>query len=418
MATMMQVLATMSLGLLALVVFRRQWRKFPWASSGSGMSLWMMAACLAVILALPAPAEAAEVVRKKTSYNLAEGETVSGDLYLLGVHSARIDGTVEGDVVFFGQSLAVNGRVSGDILGFGQSLRIHGEVGGNIRVFGNSITLRGTVNRNVTVFAQTFEIEDQARVNGGITAFFEGGTFEGRIGRDLMTFADRLQLNGFVGGEALMRGRNLSIGPAAEIAGKARWHGQKEAVVDGAAKLASPLETEIVTKRPDYYSPRFYWRQALRWGAAFLFGLVVLLLAPVFFGDTVRSARRYGAALGFGALALVATPILSLIVCITIVGLAVGLSAVLLWALTLYAAQVFVGAWIGERMLGPAAGTGAILGRLALGLLVIRVAGNFPYVGGWIWFAVILWGMGAVVLAVARRMRSPEPVEPALSAAA
>ena len=417
MATMLQVLATISLGILAAVVFRRQWRRLLGAGSGPGMTLWI-AASLAVILALPPAAGAAEIQHKHGSYTLAEGQTVANDLILLGIGTARIDGTVDGDLIMFGQSLTINGRVKGDVISFTHSLRIYGEVEGDVRSITNSIVLRGTVGKNVMIIAETVETESAGRVNGSLMAFYQTGTLEARAERDVMVFADTTALNGYIGGSAQLRGRSLSIGPSAEILGKTKWSGQKEAQVDGAAKLASPLEFELRKRAPDYASPRFYWRQALRWGAAFVFGLVVLLVAPGFFDDAVRSSRRYGAAIGFGALALVSTPILAIIVCITIVGIAVALGGLLAWALALYASQVFVGAWLGEKLLGDGAGTAALLGRLALGLLVIRVAGNIPYAGGWIWFAVILWGMGAIVLAVVKRMRSTGPAEPAVALAA
>ena len=144
----------------------------------------------------------------------------------------------------------------------------------------------------------------------------------------------------------------------------------------------------------------------MRWGAAFVFGLLIMLLMPGFVADVVRSSGRYGPSLGLGALALVATPILALIACVTIIGLAAGIATFLLWALAIYAAQVFVGAWLGQKLLGESAGKGAILSRLAVGLLVIRVFGMVPIVRGLVWLLVIVWGLGALTLAIYNRVRT------------
>jgi hypothetical protein len=221
-----------------------------------------------------------------------------------------------------------------------------------------------------------------------------------------MAFGEAAQINGFIGGDVRMRGVRLSIGPTAEIQGRARFRGRSQAEVSPRAKLASPLEVEMVKRRPSYASPRFYFGQALRWCAAFVLGLVVLLLMPKLFADVLRSSHRYGAALGVGALALVATPVLAVIACITLVGLPVGIGTLLLWGLTLYAAQVFVGSWLGEKLLGESAGTAAMLGRLALGLAVIRVLGQVPYLGSLVWLLVIIWGMGALTLTLYGRLRA------------
>ena len=156
----------------------------------------------------------------------------------------------------------------------------------------------------------------------------------------------------------------------------------------------------------DYTSARFYWHQTLLWGASFVFGLVVLLLAPGFFFDAERACKKVAQSIGLGLLFFFATPIVAIIVCITIVGLGVGISTLLLWIIAIYAAQVFVGSWLGERILGEGIGVGPALGRLALGLLIVRAVHMLPHVGGLIiFFVVIPWGIGAMVLALYRYMR-------------
>lgn len=77
----------------------------------------------------------------------------------------------------------------------------------------------------------------------------------------------------------------------------------------------------------------------------------------------------------------------------------------MLWLIAIYSAQVFVGTWFGERILGEGVGIGSALGRLALGLVILRAVGMLPYIGGWISFLVVAWGMGAMVLALYRYMR-------------
>ncbi len=142
------------------------------------------------------------------------------------------------------------------------------------------------------------------------------------------------------------------------------------------------------------------------WGVAFLFGALLALLMPGFFADVVRSSHRYGLSLGVGAITLVAGLVWAVIaVLLLCIGLAGGVVVLLLFAPALYSAQVFVGTWLGEELLGPPAGTGNVLGRLALGLLVIRLLWLIPYLGWIIWCAVILWGLGALVLAFYSRSR-------------
>ncbi len=140
-----------------------------------------------------------------------------------------------------------------------------------------------------------------------------------------------------------------------------------------------------------------------------MFGLVLALLVPRFFADVVRSSRKYGLAPLLGVATLLGVPFLAIIACITIVGLAVGIGGLLLWIVAIYSAQVFVGAWLGEMLLGAPVSTGAVIGRLGLGLLVLRVLSLVPFLGVLVRIAVLLWGLGALTLALYDRMRK-EPV--------
>jgi hypothetical protein len=41
---------------------------------------------------------------------------------------------------------------------------------------------------------------------------------------------------------------------------------------------------------------------------------------------------------------------------------------------------------------------------MVVGVFLLRVVEMIPHLGGWIRFAVVLWGMGAISLAIYRRL--------------
>jgi cytoskeletal protein CcmA (bactofilin family) len=399
MANTVEYLAITTLGILTFVLLRRRWRRWT--------TIAVVMGAVAAALALPPAAGAAEV-RHTQVYTLARDEVVKNDL-IVSAETTRIDGTVEGDLIFFSRSVTVNGHVAGDVIGFGEYVRVNGPVDGNLRVFCKHLSLSSTIGKNVSAFVQQMEFDSKSLAGGSVMLFVNDATLEGRVGRDLQGVIHRVSLNGFVGGNLQMRAETLNIGPTAEVAGKASYRGPRQPNVSPQAKLASPLDVQIVHRRPSYLSARFYWHQALGWGAAFVFGLVLVLLLPGIFAEVVHSARWYGPSFGFGALVLFATPILAVIACVTIVGLAVGIGTLLLWLVALYSAQVFVGAWMGKTLLGAPAGTGAMIGRLAVGLLVLRLLCMVPFLGGLVKLAVLLWGLGALALAVYDRSRTRAP---------
>jgi hypothetical protein len=143
----------------------------------------------------------------------------------------------------------------------------------------------------------------------------------------------------------------------------------------------------------------------MHWGASFVFGLVLLLIAPGFFYDVTNACKKVGPTSGLGVLFLLATPVAAILVCVTVVGIPIGIAALFLYAITIYSAQVFVGSWLGERILGTAVGFGPTLGRLALGLGIIRLMRLIPYLGTLVGAIVVVWGLGALVLTLYRYMR-------------
>jgi cytoskeletal protein CcmA (bactofilin family) len=397
MRSLTQFLAVATLGTVAVWLLRKQWRRFT--------AIAFVMGALVCALALPPSAQAADVERGNPNYTLPAGQEVKNDLIVAAAQRTRIDGDVDGDLIVFSNVVTVSGHVKGDIIGFAQALRVDGPVDGNVRVWAQNLTLNGPIGKNVMGWAGAMELGQKAVVGGTMT-FFSGATdLNGRVSGDLLSFAGDLEIGGVLGRDAMIRGDRLTIGPSAQIDGKLKYVGTRQPEISPSAKLASPADITIRHRGPDYASPRYYWHQALICGASFLFGLVLLLLAPGFFVDAMQASKRVGPALGFGALFLCATPIVAIIVCVTIVGLSVGIPALLFYAISVYAAHIFISAWLGEKLLGVGVGVGATIGRLALGLVILRALRMLPYVGPLVGLVVVVWGLGALVLAVYKRMR-------------
>ena len=140
---------------------------------------------------------------------------------------------------------------------------------------------------------------------------------------------------------------------------------------------------------------------------ALIAGLVIILLAPrrlTSVADAIRT--RPGPSAGWGALFLFVTPIAAIIVCITIVGIPVGLISLALWGIAIYLAQIPVGLFIGRCIIGRfkrVERKAIMVGALALGLVILRLLGLIPYIGFFIALAVALFGLGAVVVSERRR---------------
>ncbi len=125
-------------------------------------------------------------------------------------------------------------------------------------------------------------------------------------------------------------------------------------------------------------SPGFYWSRCF----------------PVFSVRRLRETASIGLPIGVGALALITGVFLLILgIVLLFVGVGAGVASVMAYAPILYVAQVFVGAWLGNKILGERSyPAGAVIGRIALGLLILHVVGIIPVLGGLLWLVVCCGG--------------------------
>jgi cytoskeletal protein CcmA (bactofilin family) len=395
MGTLFEVLAMLTLAGFGVAFFRRRLRR--------GSALALVLTGLTAAFLMPAAASATET-RKGESAGVSQGETIKGDIFLFG-ERVRVDGTVEGDVYLFGHDASVSGHVNGDVIAFAQVLQVNGQVDGNIRAFTNTLTIRGTVAKNILTFDDVVDLEPNGRVGGSMTAFVGNLTLEGQLGRDMLLFVKRFSLSGKVGGAIKMKGDTLNIQSTAEVGGPIHFEGNNPAEVSPQAKLASPVEYQKMERKPKYLEGHYYVWQVI-WVAAFiLFGLVLFQVMPSFSKEAVNSAERYGASFGLGVLVAFGVPIAACIACVTVVGLFIGLSTLFLWYAALYFAQIIVGGLVGQWIMGRASELWPLIGRMAVGVVIVRLCTTLPEVGTWIKIGVIVWGIGAISLALYRRFQ-------------
>jgi len=393
MVTLLEVLAMLTIAGSAVVFLRRRLRR------GSVFAMMVAGICAAAWMS--SPAMATEFRGHGDTVEVGKDETIKGDFFG-HAHRIKVEGTVDGDVYVFCQSADIDGHVTGDVIAFSQILRVNGKVDGNIRSFTNTTLVNGNVAKNLLSFAEVITIDPAGKIGGSATAFVNNLTIDGAIGRDVFAFVNETNISGSIGGGIQAQGNTLRLNSGAQVAGPVKFKGNSQPEVSSNAKLASPVVFTQLEHHKRYEESGFYiWR--LIWTAAVvLFGLVLFLLLPNFARTTVDSAERYGASFGLGLLVFFGVPIAALIACVTVVGLLIGISTFALWMTTIFCAKIVVGTIVGQWLMGRTRETWQLIGRMVVGVIVLRIVEMIPFLGGWIKFAVILWGMGAISLAIYR----------------
>jgi cytoskeletal protein CcmA (bactofilin family) len=398
MVTLLEVVAMLTLGGFGFAYVRRRVRR------GTMFALMLAGVCGVAAMAVTPSMASASDFRRGDFVEVAQDETIKGDVFLFG-HRVRVNGTVEGDVFLFSEDASVTGTVKGDVIAFAQSLHVPGHVEGNIRAFTNNLTISGDVARNVLTFDESVNLDSAGKIGRSLTVFTKSLSLDGQLGRDLLVFSEHAGISGKVGGGIDAKGASLDISSTAQVDGPVRFEGDHPAEVASGAKLASAVEFHQIEHKRKYAEGHYYVWQLI-WTAAFvLFGLVLFVLMPQFSRDAVDNVEKYGASFGLGVLVFFGVPIAALIACITVVGLFIGLATGSAWFASLFYAQVVVGAMVGQWLMGRTRELWPLIGRMAVGVVIVRLCTNIPAIGGWVKFGTMLWGVGAISLALYRRFQ-------------
>jgi hypothetical protein len=396
MITLLEILALATLGGLGVMFLRRRLRR------GSALALVFAVLCAAMML--PAQASATEL-RKGDRVTVARDEVIHSDLYAAG-GQIRIAGTIEGDLVVAGGDVEVSGIVHGDLLSASGQVRMTGQVDGSIRGYAGNITVKGKVGRNVMTFGGDVNIDRDSTIGGSITSFSGRLSMDGHVQRDVMAMGGQSNIGGFIGGSAKIRSDELNIDSTAQVGGPINFEGNKPPSVSDGAKLASPVHFEKITHGPNYSNPHYYVWQLIWASAYILFGLVLFALMPAFSLQTVNSAEEhFGASAGLAVLVGFGLPVAACIACVTVVGLFVGLATLALWYGALHLGLVVIGALIGQWLMGRTRELWPLIGRMCVGVLIVRLFTIIPHVGWVFKYGAAFWGLGAISLVVFRKFQ-------------
>jgi hypothetical protein len=330
---------------------------------------------------------------------IAADEIIDDSLFATG-DSVIVDGTVTGDLIAFARQVTVHGAVNGSIFTGAQSIVIEGPVGGSIIAFGQNTQINGKVTHNVLSLAQSFTLGKDGSIAGDAATLGSESHINGDLAHDFYAFGTA-DIAGRIGRNVEFRGSTITLLPTARVDGNLSSHVPRAETVhiDPGAVLGGK-QTVVLPQpgRSKYSTFSFYFFQVLHVVAAFVAGMILLMVFP-----GLRRVRfsEIGATLisgGIGFLALVAMPVAAVILLITLIGIPLALFGFAAWLLGLYLAKILVANFVGRTLLST---EGDQLSSVALslfvGLALVFVAINLPYVGGLIQFLLVLIGFGGLL---------------------
>ena len=362
---------------------------------------------LALLLLFPAVSFASTVTSART---LVLSDSVPGNAYLAGT-DVTVTAPQAGDVMGVGATFTLLAPVGGDVLATGGTLGVHKAVAGDVRFFGGQVQIDAPIGGDLAGVAGQIDASttpQEIHIAAG-TARLSGGA-RGAVS----VYASDVSLAGdYAGDVSLVVSNTIVFAPGTHIRGKLEYNAPEQLslpqgmIVDGGVTYTGSASYLPTNQQAQTFAVA---------GASILFLvqlLAVLILAGLFAGlfpvFTERVAQRAlePSTLRFVLLVLlgfaifVATPVLIFFLVISVVGIAVALVLLPLYALLFMSAYVYAGIITGTILARAILKRTIITWKEAVvGMLVLYLVGSVPTIGLLI-KAILILGAGGAIAAEA-----------------
>jgi cytoskeletal protein CcmA (bactofilin family) len=350
--------------------------------------------------------------------------TIDDDVYVAG-SKVVISGNVSGEVLAAGQDVTLSGSTVGSFMAAAEEIVLSGKVGGTARMIGRTITVEGEVDGDVMGAGQTVEITSEGSVDRDLLVGAQKLNMAGNVGGDIRAGVSTMTIAGTVNGDVEADVDDLSLEAGAKINGDLIYTSANRADIDPAASVTGRIVRKVPADSSNLGDAEKLVLGLLRSIAgALILGLVAMWLLPGLLPSTSTALRSSPlASFLLGIAALVVIPIVAIFLLVVTAFIGAGVSVPLLimvvYAFLLLAGKVIVAFTLGALVLrvrrgDRRVGKARMFFSLFIGVVILAAVSLIPYLGGFIDLVVILFAMGAALLAFFHWRRGAEgEIDPA-----
>jgi len=384
------------------------------------LGLFLFVVCVSV----PSTAQAM-VFRTGDEVVVQDTESLSDSLFAAGQH-VTINGAVRGDVFCAGQTVVIRGNVTGDVLCAAQSLVISGSVDGDVRAAGQFVDVEGLIGRNMSLFGQDLNISSVSEVNGELLFAAQEVALAGNILGDTSGAAQSVRILGQVGGDVDVDAVSLQLGPAASVSGQLSYFSENPLQESSSSAVAGGVVTRPGRIKRPMSAGEFSLPSGVKTGLKLmqtLFKLIAYALVGIMWVVLFRNkstltlsymSTRPGMSFAWGLGSLLLFPTAFLVLILTIIGIPLAFTLVIVVGFLLVSARVLAGVFVGSwvlRRIGHA--DPSLFASLAVGLVVTAILFSVPFIGALASFILTVTGLGGLLMSLPPQ-RTPAPaVHPA-----
>jgi TolB-like protein/class 3 adenylate cyclase len=284
-----------------------------------------------------------------------EGEKIEGGLSAFGAN-IEIAGTVNGGLEAFGANIIVSGKNQGDLRFAGANVVLSGEFLDIVKGLSANLTISGIFEGDLGVRAARITIAPTAVIKGDLA--YSTALFERKEGSQIMGKVIQLETE----------------------EGKA-WERTKHQHEEG----------------PDYLAKSLFW--IISTIALIIVGLLVNYFLPKHTEEIVSTiSGSIWKSLWIGLIFLITVPLCIIILLFTAIGMPAGIISAFLYITMIYMSRVYVGLWIGRKLLGSLkeSFTSFFFWPFVTGIIIIGILLLIPVIGWLLRIFLLLIGLGGI----------------------
>jgi hypothetical protein len=260
------------------------------------------------------------------------------------------------------------------------------------------------VDNDLIVLTGRADVAEDQTV-GDIVIFDGPVSVQGTVEGDIFAFNGRVMVSGTVQGDIVTFNGRVIAEANSQIDGDVK--SRPAAQIDDAANVGGSVGGIDYGRFDDAVAATSVVLWIAFTVSALILGLLFVWLFPRA-ADAIAVAgdTRTGASIGWGFLLFFGIPIIGVLLLVTLVGIPLGI-AFLLAVVPLYSLGYVASTYyVGRRVLGPPRPRAL---SFLVGLAILRVLALIPILGGLIWFAATVFGLGLLIVAARSQRAEPTP---------
>lgn len=322
-------------------------------------------------------------------------------------------------------TLALCGSTYGAGVRLGSDVQVTAEetVEGGLLAAGANVEIRGTVEGGLKVFGANVVIPGD--IQGDLGAFGANVVLSGTYRSKVQTAASNVILSGTFDGDVNAGGARITVTPTAVIKGDLIYATADLNIQKGSRIMGEVVQRKLVVKEEKIEKWGiigilaiipvwiFFWFVSIV--ALVIVGVLINYLFPKKTDTIVETiSQSPWKNLWFGLIFLVVVPVAIIIAFITVVGIPVGIIAGILYGIAIYISRIYIGVWIGRRVLGyiKKSMATAFFWPLVVGTIIIALITLIPFVGWLFGFVILLLSLGAMWTVMWKAIPAPAKKKP------